>query len=32
VAIGLLCLGFGLIMFGLSVKVRREITPRVMLR
>jgi len=32
VAIGLLCLGFGLIMLGLSVKVRREMAPRIMLR
>jgi hypothetical protein len=32
IAIGLLCIGFGLIMLGLSVKVRREIAPGIMLR
>jgi hypothetical protein len=32
VAIGMLCLGFGLIMLGLSVKVRREIAPRIVLK
>jgi hypothetical protein len=31
-AIGLLCIGFGLILLGLSVKVRRDIAPRVVLR
>lgn len=31
-AIGLLCVGFGLILLGLSVKVRRDIVPRVVLR
>jgi hypothetical protein len=31
-AIGLLCIGFGLILLGLSVKVRRDIVPRVVLR
>ena len=32
IAIGLLCIGFGLIMLGLSVKVRREIAPGILLR
>jgi len=31
-AIGLLCIGFGMILLGLSVKVRRDIAPRVVLR
>jgi hypothetical protein len=31
-AIGLLCIGFGLIMLGLSVKVRRELAPGITLR
>ncbi len=31
-AVGMLFIGFGLILLGLSVKVRRDITPRVALR
>jgi hypothetical protein len=31
-AIGLLCIGFGMILLGLSVKVRRDLAPRVVLR
>jgi len=31
-AIGLLCIGFGMILLGLSVKVRRDIAPRIVLR
>jgi hypothetical protein len=28
----MLCIGFGLILLGLSVKVRRDIAPRIVLR
>jgi hypothetical protein len=31
-ALGLLCIGFGLILLGLSVKLRRDVAPRLVLR